>query len=416
MTVSRTTRIAAVAAACVLAGVTLNPWVLRSVFSVDGVLDPATWIKILAADGLLIGSGLLLWMLRARLDAKVLAVNVLLLITLLALAEGTIGVLLHTSVLTTGRLHALGRELYLATMDAIQYLPECAQYDPDLGYRLRPGDCRFENLEFSTDVAVNSRGLRDHEDDLVAPEIIVLGDSHAMGWGVEHHETFPELQRITGRKVLNAAISSYGTVRALKLLRRLDRDSLRVLVIQHCDNDHAENQTFYEHGHLPVMDAQRYETIVSVHAKQRQYVFGEYLFRAINRRLIDPPAFALARTLHPGYAPPRRRPPPPAPLEARHFLHALRHAPVPLGGLRIIVLEINSFGLNDGHFLDALAVQHGAAFPPAPPLDLLDVSPLLTSAHYYPLDGHMRAEGHAIVAEALAARLQETMPAANARP
>ena len=51
----------------------------------------------------------------------------------------------------------------------------------------------------------------------------MLGDSHAMGWGVEQEEALPQvLARKSGRKVLNAAVSSYGTVREMLMLDRLD--------------------------------------------------------------------------------------------------------------------------------------------------------------------------------------------------
>jgi hypothetical protein len=61
---------------------------------------------------------------------------------------------------------------------------------------------------------VNTIGVRDNQRSLTQPEIVVAGDSYAMGWGVQQDESFPELiERRTGRRVLNAAVSSYGTVR-----------------------------------------------------------------------------------------------------------------------------------------------------------------------------------------------------------
>src|SRR5436309_11914338 len=100
-------------------------------------------------------------------------------------------------------------ELYRSERHLIQFSPDCAQYDPRLGYRLRPGRCRFANREFATTYMINSRGLRDDETSLHEPTVIVLGDSYAMGWGVEQDETYPQvIERNLGVKVLNAAISS----------------------------------------------------------------------------------------------------------------------------------------------------------------------------------------------------------------
>src|SRR4029077_3494943 len=73
----------------------------------------------------------------------------------------------------------------------IQFDPQCAQYDAGLTYTLKPGTCTFENIEFRTEIHVNRAGLRDEETSLDAPDVIVLGDSHAMGWGVEQDRTFP---------------------------------------------------------------------------------------------------------------------------------------------------------------------------------------------------------------------------------
>src|SRR6266576_3235851 len=45
----------------------------------------------------------------------------------------------------------------------IQFDPNCARYDPEVTYTLKPGVCTFENLEFTNQVRVNRLGLRDDE-------------------------------------------------------------------------------------------------------------------------------------------------------------------------------------------------------------------------------------------------------------
>src|SRR3954447_9642508 len=125
----------------------------------------------------------------------------------------------------------------------IQFNPECARYDPDVTYTLKPPGCTFGNLEFDNTYSVNHAGLRDSEENLVAPDVIVIGDSHAMGWGVNQDQSFPRvLAQRTGLKVLNAAVSSYATVREMRMLDRLDSSHLKVLVIQYADNDQPENR------------------------------------------------------------------------------------------------------------------------------------------------------------------------------
>jgi hypothetical protein len=75
----------------------------------------------------------------------------------------------------------------------IQYTPGCGRYDAELAYTLEPGRFIFSDMEFTNRYEVNSAGVRDDEGSLRHPEVIVLGDSHAMGWGVEQDETFPQL-------------------------------------------------------------------------------------------------------------------------------------------------------------------------------------------------------------------------------
>jgi len=120
----------------------------------------------------------------------------------------------------------------------IQLDERTARHDPELLYTLRPGQFIFSNVEYSTPYVVNSLGVRDDERSLAQPEIVVVGDSYAMGWGVQQSESFPEvLERRTGRRVLNAAVASYGTVREMRLLGRIDLSRTTTLIVQYCAND-----------------------------------------------------------------------------------------------------------------------------------------------------------------------------------
>ena len=48
--------------------------------------------------------------------------------------------------------------------------------------------------------------------------ILVLGDSIAMGWGVNDYETFSYLlEKNLKMKVYNLGVSSYGTIREIKM-------------------------------------------------------------------------------------------------------------------------------------------------------------------------------------------------------
>lgn len=284
---------------------------------------------------------------------------------------------------------------------SIQYDPACAEYDPDTTYRLRPGSCRFASTEFDTGYAINSQGLRDDEASLTAPEVIVLGDSFAMGWGVEQDEAFPQvLEGLTGARVLDAAISSFGTVRELRMLSRLDRSNLKALVIQYCDNDFRENLSFMTSGNrLGIMPREQYQAR-SDKAMARRYWFGRYL-----NRLRKSVSHILARRMK-GLAGMAQEPEPTDRREAEAFVNALAHGPVDLAGVPVFVLELLPFASGDDGFatrLKDLAAQGASA---GLDLRVLRTAGLFEPDDTYLLDDHLRPSGQAKVAALLARELK----------
>lgn len=141
-------------------------------------------------------------------------------------------------------------EVYIGGfMNCIQYDRDASQFDSRLQYILKPGSHTFANWEFSTRVDVNKEGLRDSEQNLQSPEVIFLGDSYTMGWGVEESDSFVRrFAAATGKKCLNAGISSYGTAREYLMMKRLPLDSCKLLVIQYHENDLLENYMFFHNG------------------------------------------------------------------------------------------------------------------------------------------------------------------------
>ena len=393
----------------VVAGATANEWVLGRFLSPDAPLAPSTRTTILLVDVAVVGVGALVVALRNTLSLRVLLVNVLVLGGLLGVAEvGALILARMPRLLPSGPLLELAREWYVEKRQTVQYLDECAEYDVERGYRLRPGRCAFSNTEFSTQIQVNSLGVRDDEQSLQGPEIIVLGDSHAMGWGVDQDQTFAQLiEARSGRSVLNASVPSYGTVRELMLLQHVDTARLRTLVIQYCANDIAENDSFFwNDATLPVMEEAEYRRTVNLYTELSRYRFFEFLYTFTGRRLFSPLVDHLSRRLF--SLPAVERPPDAEPLwEAMLFLHVPANGPVDLRTVPTIVLEINPRGSNDPTFVDA--VDHLLAseddYQHLRHVVTTDVSGALEPRHYYRLDDHMRPEGHEVVADALSAVL-----------
>ena len=185
-------------------------------------------------------------------------------VVLLLVTEVALGWLLHHPPAVSSLVERL-RAYYMEHDRRIaQYDARCGLYDSRLSYTLRPGVCRFANPEFSVELAVNRSGLRDNETALVSPEIIVIGDSQAMGWAVAADETFAHLLRKwSGRRVLNGGVPSYGTVRQMRLLERLDTRRMKWLVLQYSPNDWPENRLLVEKGTLEIMGEASYDALVA---------------------------------------------------------------------------------------------------------------------------------------------------------
>ncbi len=122
----------------------------------------------------------------------------------------------------------------------------CVKFDENLMYVPINGECEFNNPEFKTRLNFDDeRRLNLVNDQIDQREnvIAVLGDSIAMGWGVENSETFSfNLQKLINKKVINFGVASYGTIREIKRLKKSKfYDQIDTVIIQYHINDFGEN-------------------------------------------------------------------------------------------------------------------------------------------------------------------------------
>ena len=282
----------------------------------------------------------------------------------------------------------------------VQFLPECARWDAEVTYTLKPGACEVANREHKVRYAANRLGLRDTDAALEGPEIVVVGDSYAMGWGVAEDEAFPRaLARGLGTSVLNAAISSYGTAREMILLERLARESgagaAAVLVIQYSDNDYEENRAYVAAGgRLAVTPEPVYRALVERHAATTFYWPGKHVAGVAGLALVT-----IRRAGRPRADS--------AEEQARAFLDTLLVHRRQIEGRITVVLVLTSRERLESGFI-ARASELIAELPYralAPALSFLDLAPLLGPQDFFVLDEHLNAEGHGKVAVALAAEI-----------
>jgi len=274
----------------------------------------------------------------------------------------------------------------------IQYQDGCGQYNPDLGYTLKPGEFVFTEIEYSNKYRINTLGVRDAEESLNAPEIVFLGDSYTLGWGVNQAETFvKQLENRIKHKTLNTAIPSYGTVREMLILRKVDRSQLKCLIIQYCSDDYDENRLFFVNGNRPqIMRAETFKNLSVRHSKKKSYFPGKYIGLKIKKRMDEWKLRQEKRISDDSLN------------DFDLFIHVLKKNADMLINLPIIVFEMN--GINQTiRFTNDLKKK--IYVPDQPPLIrnmiILDMSQYLEDRHFYILDSHLTAAGHDAVADVL---------------
>jgi hypothetical protein len=314
----------------------------------------------------------------------------LLVAILLYLCLGTvmyfIGFLLLRSGIPTDFpwLHAVQKNLYHGGIRNIwQNQPGCVAFDEQLIYRPKDGSCAFSNAEFRTVLNFSGR-VRVHKPVAAGRAgIAVVGDSHAMGWGVNDPETFSALmQERLGRPVFNLAVSSYGTARELIALENSGLlDKVDTVVIQYSDNDVDENTHF-----KPVAATEsrgKFAQVIdhgpSSLSAQLPFLYAGWRyaikvpFAAIKSLWRDKPAADFALHYHPLMAVIRRH--------------------ESLKDKRVIVFYSNGGGAQFRNFPSG----------PDPKLVHVRFVDLGTGPeNYFALDDHLTAQGHRYVAEKLA--------------
>ena len=150
-----------------------------------------------------------------------------------------------------------GREAYQRVISTyIQYDQNCFKEHSTFVYTTIPNSkCRFSNLEFDVNISFGKYGERNYisksQNNNIKRKILVLGDSHAMGWGVSDEEIFTSHLSKFGIESLNLAVSSYGTVRELERLKIFSKlyplkyKQYKTILIQYNENDSSENQRFF---------------------------------------------------------------------------------------------------------------------------------------------------------------------------
>jgi lysophospholipase L1-like esterase len=283
----------------------------------------------------------------------------------------------------------------------VQFRPACSEADSELLYRLKAGRCRFATDEFDTTVRVSPRHLRE-DIEIRDPDIVVLGDSFSLGWGVEREQAYPAvLAQSLGVRAVVAADSSYGTVRELLLLRRLALSDFRAIVVQYYANDAGENQAFLRAGRHQPSPPSAYSQAVDVWE------------RVNSKQILKHSRHWLSMALSSLNAPPPGPPSPTAAEQAGILLQVLDAFAPDLRGRPLLVFDADR-GPESSEFARAFN-----SFPKPPGLGrsiAIDPTRELKPSDYFTLDLHWRPNGHQIIAGAITGPLAELLLEGRPQP
>lgn len=288
----------------------------------------------------------------------------------------------------------------------IQIVPECSEYDSAFYYNLIPNNtCTFSNVEFSNKFTANSRGFRDDDSSLVKPEIICLGDSYMMGWGVDQNQSVPAvLEQLTGKRTLNAGMSSFGTPRELMRYRTIDTSNVKYLVIQYCTNDNEENQKYLDNNHvLKISSRGSYDSLRYMNEWNKKYFPGKYFVLASKYQ-----AKETLKSLM-GKPPSNIGMPVEYPRDAKMFLDILKDFPLDLKKTKVLVFEGIDVDHRNNDFKNAVeALLKEPAYRDhfGNAVQVVDIASMMQPEDFYILDGHFRAVAHDKVAKALAKMME----------
>ncbi len=286
----------------------------------------------------------------------------------------------------------------------IQFDPECSHYSDDLFYELNSGEFTFSNREFSNPFLVNSQNFRDDERSLDNPKIVVLGDSYAMGWGVDQNETFAQIvEKELGLLTLNTGVSSYGTARELHSLRKVKLDSVQYILLQYCSNDYKENKQYYlTNDSLAVSGNEDWNKEVQDQAARTAYYPFKHLLHLI------PLVYHGGRMPLPKAQRCRGSATVQSISAEKAFLNALKTSKHLPKDVQIIVFSIEPFGCNN-FFITDIKKQLDKELNSSlnDQLSFIDLTGLITDKKRFILDPHLTSEGHRAVADAIVQHIDE---------
>jgi hypothetical protein len=296
-------------------------------------------------------------------------------------------------------------------------------------------ECNQSNIEFDNVVRFGKYRdrLHSHTHNKTVPskeKVIVVGDSHAMGWGVSDSEIFTYHLSKEGIASINLSVSSYGTVKELERIKDLRTNNpdeyrnISTVVIQYCDNDYGENLKFLSKGNRNMLSPNSqqlkdFQDLLSktniAHIPNNSSWFLPLIKPAIVRGTIRS-FYGLARSnirnlpvvdsIISILRPSKDESPTTQPTHSEAFYGVLSKYREVLEGKSIIVFISNRWGLSNNSlsnvFVRDSSVYNAQTSEPSRRLSVIE--PFKNSQEglgYYYLDDHLNPLGHRIIATSM---------------
>lgn len=271
-------------------------------------------------------------------------------------------------------------------------------------YRMKPGECRFNNAEYSTVQTIDANGFRNANPKIAYDaKVVLLGDSHTYGFSVNDADTLnAQLKSRHNIDALNLGVPIYATYRELAAAED-HAPNAQVLVLQYCENDYGENAEYLT---LPADQEPENRKGILQNITLAKEVY--HARKAAGTPLTDTVQGVAQVVREHEYAnrwemkqEDRTRD---YEGEAKAFSDILARHMDYLKGRRLIIYESSSYGRNNTRFMHSFTKVLRERLPELQ-FEVLDVTTVTSKKDYFWLDDHPRASYYAKVADLLAPHL-----------
>lgn len=256
---------------------------------------------------------------------------------------------------------------------------DCVEFDEYFFYKPKLGDCLFKNVEFETKLTFSKEG-RVSENNISnnKKSIAVLGDSFAMGWGVDNNKTFSSLlEKKLNKKVYNLGVASYATEREIQKLKNFESlYNIDTIIIQYCLNDIGENVLFSKKNNSDKFSKEKFNNYI----KEELSIFAR-IRKIIRYSVVIPFEVLLAKDKQRLDW-----------LTHQRFFEEIIKKYSFLSEKEIIVIYVNEFGKEFYNFPNGNSLQFAN-------LRYLDIE--YNDKDFFLVDGHLNEKGHQKVSNTL---------------